>query len=496
MNISNNSQHSITFAFLSLFLGAIFVKSFSIPLNVQLISSHISSSHSLISSDYEQILRKTLLERVRLLASITEHPSSPGITRPYFSLAGTRARSLLFQMMLESGLSARIDPVGNVFGDVRCLSSPLTFDLHMHDNRGVVLLASHFDTVPHGGMWDGTYGVLASIAVAQTLKPYICDLPFDLQVAAFDDEEGASGFSVTNVGARAFAGLLNLSSDVIDAPAFAARFASVFNLNVSKSSFPTSFVDAVSARVNSAAASNSIERPYIAGLELHIEQGPTLQETGHAVAAVSAIAGQTRLRVVWTGTRGHAGTIPMSNRKDALSTAAKGVLLVEATARSVANWNNGNEDKTGRHIVATVGKLDVVNAGTNVIAGKVRMSVDIRAAEDDVRIDAVKSITEGFYKIGHDSGVYVEVEVVHEVQAVHMSPWITKVLEGAVDSPDLLVSGAGHDTQFMAEVMDVGMLFVRCRDGISHSPDEFVDEEDAYRGSIALLQAVQGLSDA
>lgn len=370
--------------------------------------------------------------------------------------------------MTASHLSAHIDPVGNIIGDLSCR----TVSNHSHSTRPLLLLGSHYDSVPSAGVWDGMYGLLSSIAVTHILHPRICSLPFDIRVVGFDDEEGASPYGVTNFGSKALSSSLHLQSDVRHLDALRSRFNVVF---------PSSHMHTLEARVEAAKLKPS-HRRLVAFLELHIEQGPVLEARGLPVGVVTAIAGQTRLSVTWRGTSSHAGTVPMPHRRDALAAAAEAVSHIERVAHGT------------KGLVATVGQLSVSPGATNVVPGHVVMTVDIRAQIDSVRERAMRKITRRLEEVSKQRGVGVEVETVHHVPAVQMSPWVTDVLKNVVGKEASLVSGAGHDAQFMTRVTNVGMLFVRCRDGISHSPDEFVDEEDAYRGAEALLNAVEAIA--
>lgn len=418
---------------------------------------------------------------------VTEDEARPGTTRPYLSNASMAARELLLEMATESGASkSYIDGVGNVYAQFSCTSQKnscttnTTGTCTTQHKRQILLLGSHFDTVASGGMWDGAYGIVAAYSVAQILRPRLCHLPFDIGVIAFDDEEGASPYGVTNFGARAFTSTLNFERDVMHREAFVKRFSTVFqNRRVG----PT--MEDVEAQVRASAFAFPKES-IVAFIELHIEQGPVLQQMKQSVAAVSAIAGQTRMSVAWKGERGHAGTVPMRYRKDALAAAAEGVVVVENIARSNAK------------LVATVGKLDVYGSGSNIVSGYTSMSIDVRSEDDFTRSKAVEDITQQLTKLSTRRGVNVSIKVTHDVDAVQMTPWLSDILASVLVNNETkkhkLISGAGHDTQYLAQVTDVGMLFVRCKDGISHAPDEFVNEEDEYAGALTLLNAVEALA--
>lgn len=457
-----------------------------------------------------EVLGVQLHARIHELAKISAQSKSggEGVNRPFLSQAGAQARQLLLSYMFDAGLTAYIDGAGNVLGQMSCPVTPM---------RRAVAMGSHFDSVRGGGKWDGVYGVLSAIAVAKVISGRaggVCALPFDLIVVAFDDEEGNNPFGTTNFGAKAFAGVLDFSTGVPRFPQMAREYAKIFPDVVRAGN--GSLEDRVAARVASAAVEP--ER-LLAFLELHIEQGPVLERQGIPVGAVDAIAGQTRLRVTIRGNKGHAGTVPMKGRVDALAAAAEAVSAVEQVGRAEGE----------RSLVATVGALVAEPGSTNVIPGVVRFSVDIRAPEDDVRLEAVRKIL-GFVKeLEKKRGVRVWYEKTHEVRAVSMSKWVREVVEGVKIGRGMywidgcggesglgencsasvgkvmrsengrrmitLTSGAGHDTQLMSRVTDVGMLFVRCRGGLSHHVDEHVEEEDSFEGASALLEAVEGIGE-
>lgn len=391
--------------------------------------------------------------------------------------------------MRHARLNPHVDGAGNVIGRLVCHT-------HFSTRRKALALGSHFDSVRGGGIWDGTYGVLSAIAVANVIarrKGGVCTLPFDLIVLAFDDEEGNNDFGTTNFGAKAIAGVHDLPQDVRP---LLQKYVQVFP----QVADAEDLLQAVADRVRkSALAPESL----LGFIEVHIEQGPVLEQMHASVGVVDAIAGQTRLSVTFDGEKGHAGTVPMLGRKDALAAAAEGVLLVEAIGRQ------GAEES----LVATVGVMSVSPGSSNVIPGSVTMSIDMRAPKDSVREQAVADAIAGLEGIGRERGVGVSVSKTHEVAAVGMSGWLREVLEevsggsaevsgcvrencsasfevGAGEESVVLTSGAGHDTQFMARITDVAMMFVKCRGGVSHHVDEHVDEEDAERGAWALLRAV------
>eukprot|EP00177_Eucheuma_denticulatum_P001869 GFKZ01003336.1.p1 GENE.GFKZ01003336.1~~GFKZ01003336.1.p1 ORF type:complete len:604 (+),score=85.13 GFKZ01003336.1:246-1814(+) len=454
----------------------------------------------------DDVLGPELHTRIHQLARFSApcENGAAGVNRPFLSVAAEQARQVLMSYMADAGLDAHVDGAGNVISTLTCTSSP---------GRRALALGSHFDSVRGGGVWDGTYGVLAAIAVAKVIsrRPAgVCALPFDLLVVAFDDEEGNNSFGSTNFGSKAFAGVLDIEKDVGDFAELARQYALIFP-QVKKGK--GGLEDRVANRVASAA----VEADKLLGfLEVHIEQGPVLERKGLSVGVVDAIAGQTRLAVTIRGQSGHAGTVPMDGRTDALAAAAEAVSVVERVGK-----------EGGDGLVATVGRLQVQPGSTNVIAGLVRFSVDVRAPEDGTRIAAVEEIVSTVRRMEGERGVEVSFEKTHEVGAVSMTPWIRETLEGlevrgtgvweaacfgkmgtencsasyegrdgGVESVKMttLTSGAGHDTQFVSKVTDVGMLFIRCKGGVSHHVDEHVDESDSYHGARTLLKAVESMA--
>lgn len=500
---TTSTQTSITrsLRFLSIIFALIFLTPYP---HYKSQTSH--STLTTITKPHLSILRHELLSNLHSLSNITENPNQLGVNRPFLSNAGNHARQFLLNHFRSAGLYSYIDGAGNVIGTATCSLS--TFK-HQIPRRRIVM-GSHIDTVPNGGMWDGTYGVLASLAIAKVLflRGGPCTLPFDYTIVAFDDEEGNNQFGTTNFGARAFAGVLNYPEDVPNWKLFAKQYSKAFSIPSNQ----------ISKHVQSATYNDSI----LAFLELHLEQGPVLESRGRPIGAVDAIAGQTRLLVDVIGHAGHAGTVPMGSRHDSLTTASEAILLVEQIGRKYSV----------RSLVATVGKLDVFPGTSNVISGQVQFTVDIRAPVDADRLAALREMYKGFGEAARKRNTKLSIKKVHEVDAVAMTPWVTEIIEQvvtdhAIRDPDIMgirentrnsalgvvegqgptmamvkdiglttmTSGAGHDTQFMAKITDVGMVFVRCKDGLSHHPDEHVSDDDAYEGALTLLRVVDKIAD-
>jgi allantoate deiminase len=315
-------------------------------------------------------------------------------------------------------------------------------------------VGGHLDTVRDAGKYDGTLGVLVGLACVERLRASGDSPPFAVEVVAFADEEGLR-FHTAYLGSWAFAGTLD--------PALLAR----------TDAAGVSIADAVRDFGGDPAAVAAAGREpirYLGFVETHIEQGPVLEALGLPVGVVAAIAGQTRLSVTFSGEAGHAGTVPMSLRRDALGAAAEFVLAVEAIGRATDG------------LVATVGQLVAEPGASNVVPGRVHLTLDVRHAGDAVRAGAVAAILDRATTIADSRGVAVAFDRRTDVDAVTCDAALTSSLASAVAAAGYpvrrLVSGAGHDAVALSARMPVAMLFVRCAGGISHNPAESVTVDD------------------
>jgi allantoate deiminase len=379
----------------------------------------------------------TVMERCDVLAMCTEEPGR--ITRPFASDAMRRAHVHVNEWMRRAGMTVVRDNIGNLRGR------------YEGTGASILLLGSHLDSVRDAGRYDGPLGVLVAIAAVQQLHDAGRRLPFGLEVLAFADEEGLR-YGSTYLGSRAVTGRLG-EEELRRTDAGGVTMA-----------------EAVSAFGGDPAKIAddrwSGERP-LGYVEVHIEQGPVLERLGLALGAVSAIAGQSRYRLTFTGEAGHAGTVPMAQRRDALVGAAAFVQLVHDAAAEQSN------------LVATVGQLEVRPGAANVIPGEVSLSLDVRSPDDAERRLACKNLLSAASEIADQRRLKVSAEQISERAAVSCSPRITALLRQAIgDGAVELASGAGHDGVYMSEITDIGMLFVRCKGGVSHNPAESVATED------------------
>jgi len=378
------------------------------------------------------------------LATLSDTPGA--LTRLFLSPAHKRAVSLVEGWMREAGLETHMDAIGNLVGQ--------------KGGGKKLLLGSHIDTVRDAGWYDGNFGVLAAIEAVQAAG----DLPYGIEIIAFGDEEGVR-FPQTLAGSRAVAG-------TFDPAALAGRDADGISMGEALAAFGGD-----SGAIAALARNPTDVLGYV---ELHIEQGPVLEAENLAVGIVTAINGASRFAVVVTGNAGHAGTVPMPMRRDALAAASEMVLAVEAVGRSTPD------------LVATVGALAVHPGAPNSVPGVVKFSIDVRAPADATRHEAVLAITNAFDRIAGSRNVDLSMTQTHDAPAVICASRLREQLAEAVKAngitPRFLPSGAGHDAMAIAELCPVAMLFVRCKGGISHTPEESITPEDAQTAIDVLVE--------
>ncbi|MES2760439.1 MAG: allantoate amidohydrolase [Pseudomonadota bacterium] len=377
-----------------------------------------------------------------------------GLTCSYMTPAHRRTASQLADWMRDAGMEAHIDAVGNVVGRLAC----------GRPGAKTLITGSHYDTVRDGGKYDGRLGILLPLAIVRHLHQHHERLPFDLEIIGFAEEEGVR-FKSTFLGSNAIAGQFDMAQlDALDADGVTMRAA-------------------LAEAGHDAAAIAGIARDPAALLgfvEVHIEQGPVLLEHGLAVGVVSAIAGSSRYLVELTGLASHAGTTPMNMRQDAAAAAAEIVLMVEERCSQAPS------------LVGTVGQLQVPNGSVNVIPGHCNLSLDIRAADDAVRLAAVADVLDAIARICAKRQVEASARQVVSAAAAPCAPWLMDQLGAAVERAGLprydLPSGAGHDAMAMAKFTDVAMLFTRCGNGgISHNRLETMTADDADVAAQVLL---------
>ncbi|MYM30734.1 allantoate amidohydrolase [Duganella sp. CY15W] len=376
------------------------------------------------------------------------------LTCAYMTPAHRKTAAQLLDWMREAGMDAHIDAVGNVVGVYHSDAA----------NAKTLITGSHYDTVRNGGKYDGRLGILLPVAIVRSLHARGEKLPFNLEIIGFAEEEGVR-FKSTFLGSTAITGHFDLSLlDQTDADGVSMR-------------------DALLAAGHDVARIPAIARnpaDLLGFVEVHIEQGPVLLQRDLALGVVTAIAGSSRYLVDLTGLASHAGTTPMSMRKDAAAAAAEIVLLVEQRCAQAPS------------LVGTVGQLQVPGGSVNVIPGACKLSLDIRAADDAVRLAAVKDVLDGIAAICARRQIECSIEQIVDASAAPCAARLMQQFGAAIERADLprfdLLSGAGHDAMAMAAITDVAMLFTRCGNGgISHNPLETMTADDADIAARVLL---------
>jgi len=377
-----------------------------------------------------------------------------GLYRGYLTPAYAAAQEALAGWMAQAGMAVRRDAAANLIGRYEggIPGAP------------ALLIGSHLDSVRDGGRYDGPLGIMLGVEVAATLHGTGRRLPFPIEVIAFGDEEG-SRFPAAMLTSRAVAGTLAPQAlDIADADGVPLAQA-----GVSLSDYLTA------VRAPGTA---------LAYLEAHIEQGPVLEAEGLAVGTVTGIAAQLRYQAIIKGMAGHAGTSSMPLRCDALAGAAEMILAIETIARADAS-----------ELVATVGRIEALPGAPNVIAGEVRFTIDIRSGDEARRDRAAAAIRDALAAIADRRDLDFAIHRVHDLPASPCDAALMDLMDAAVaDSGHpvrRLVSGAGHDAMVMAALCPTAMLFIRCRQGISHNPAEHVDPADADMA----LQVMLGFID-
>jgi OHCU decarboxylase len=393
-----------------------------------------------------------IMQWSEMLAAWSDDKDS--LTCAYMTPAHRQTAAQLLEWMREAGMDAHIDAVGNVTGVYRS---------HAPDAK-TLMTGSHYDTVRNGGKYDGRLGILLPIAIVRHLHQRGEPLPFNFEVIGFAEEEGVR-FKSTFLGSTAITGRFDLSLlDQVDADGISMR-------------------DALLAAGHDIARIPAIARDpamLLGFIEVHIEQGPVLLERDLPLGVVTAIAGSSRYLVDLAGLASHAGTTPMTMRKDAAAAAAEIVLLVEQRCAQAPS------------LVGTVGQLQVPGGSVNVIPGACKLSLDIRAANDAVRVAAVKDVLDGIAAICARRQVECNLQQIVDASAAPCAPRLMQQFGDAIERAGLprfdLLSGAGHDAMAMAAITDVAMLFMRCGNGgISHNPLETMSADDADIAASVLL---------
>jgi N-carbamoyl-L-amino-acid hydrolase len=381
-----------------------------------------------------------------------------GISRPALSRLEAEARDYVRGLMLECGLSVRLDPACNLFGRLGRAGKP------------AILTGSHIDTVPQGGKYDGALGVLAALACAREIGSTDA-YPLALEIVAFTGEE-SSRFGLSLFGSRAYTGALE--------PGRLPSYVDSSGIGIQDA------LAHLGASIEPLSRPTMMEKP-AAFIELHIEQGTLLRDAGAPVGVVTAIAAPTRLHVWLEGRASHSGASLPADRRDALVGAALVIAEIETLMKREEPWQS----------VATVGRMRVVPNVINVIPGEVELGIDIRGSDPGSKRRLVREIDKLIARVSAKRGLFARRQAVVNEEPVRMDERVVSLVEQAACEAGIrhtrVVSMAGHDAMQLAQVVPTGMILVRNQSGISHSPAEHIDREDIEAGARTLLKSLLAL---
>nr|XP_043607742.1 allantoate deiminase 2 [Erigeron canadensis] len=454
---------------------------------VVLVSPLLSAAtftHGVKNDLFPEILREEAVARLYELGKVSD--ADGYLERTFLSPASIRAGNLIRIWMEDAGLTTWVDGLGNVHGRIQPPNASNT----------ALLIGSHLDTVVDAGMFDGALGIVSAISALKVLNVTgkSKQLKHPVEVIAFSDEEGVR-FQSTFLGSAAIAGVLPVSSlQIPDKSGLTVQ-------NVLKDNLIHTTGETLSQL--------KYEPESVLGyVEVHIEQGPVLESVGLPLAVVKGIAGQSRLKVVVKGSQGHAGTVPMSMRQDPMVAAAELIVSLESLCKRPQDFIS-SDDPDGHcnafsitslagSLVCTVGEISTWPSASNVIPGQVTFTVDIRTTDDVGREAIIYELSKQMYAICDRRSVSCLMERKHDANAVECDAGLNSQLKSAayaalrrmtgenIGEVPVLMSGAGHDAMAMSHLTKVGMLFVRCRGGISHSPEEHVLEDDIWAAGLAM----------
>ncbi len=402
-----------------------------------------------------------LVDELDALAAISDQ-APPAVTRIVFTDTDIRARAYVKSLCEAAGLLVREDAIGNTFARWQGGDPQLP----------AVATGSHIDAIPNAGRYDGTVGVLGGLEAIRALMRRGHRPRRSIELVLFTSEE-PTRFGIGCLGSRVLAGTLDAAAGE----------------RLRDSTGAT--LDEVRGRAGFTGSLSSVRAPqdaYSAFVELRIEQGPLLERQGTDVGVVTAIAAPASLRITIDGEGGHAGAVLMKDRHDALLAAAEIALAVESAARST-----GSDDTVG-----TVGVCEVFPGAVNSVPSRARIEVDVRDIDQLRRDAALDRITKASHQVAGRRGVAVRIEAINADPPAHCSPEIVGALVRACEQHavtyERMISRAYHDSLFMSRIAPTAMLFIPCRAGVSHRPDEYASPEAIARGTAVLADALAYLS--
>ncbi|MFT6659876.1 MAG: allantoate deiminase [Maritalea sp.] len=380
-------------------------------------------------------------DRLTEIAKISE--DGPGVTRLPFTREHAVAVEMIESWMQDAGLQTHLDAAGTLVGRTNFTGATQT-----------LYMGSHQDSVRQGGAYDGIMGIALPILALKELHNEGVVLPFNVEVLAFADEEGVR-FPTALIGSRALTG-------TFDPDVLKLEDRDGISLEKAMQDFGLLPENIPNLKRNSDQA--------LGFVEVHIEQGPVLQDANLSLGVVTAICGIERHSVTFHGVSGHAGTLPMRNRQDALVGASKLISFVHELALNT------------EHLRATVGALDISPNVVNAVPHEARLTVEIRSADDNVRSEAAQRFEVKAKEIAQTHGLKLNYDRTYAQHAQQCADSLKRPLTAAVEVHAgralTLPSGATHDASAMADLGPIAMLFVRCKDGISHNPSEYASPED------------------
>ena len=414
--------------------------------------------------DYKNYSDSSFIEKgINELAKLTE-PNRP-YTRLVFSNEFYQAREWLHKEYLSLGLSISTDEAGNLIG---LLESKLNTD-------NVVIIGSHLDTVPAGGRYDGIAGVVSALNVIKYIIEKNIELPFNLAVYDYLGEE-LNSWGVSCIGARGIGGFLN--KDILNRVDSYGRVLS-------------QEIDKIGGNSNLLSAPLSKIKNIVACLELHIEQGKVLEKNNLEIGIVRSIPNISRHNVIIKGQAGHSGTVLMNERVDALVVASELIIYVNSIALEISMESNS-------HFVATVGKINVYPNSATIIPGVIDLTIDLRSVSDIAREKFLDGIKNKLIFLEKKYECELHINDLAFAPYVEMDKNINSLFKKSCNdfnlSSKLMDSGAGHDTAHLARVAPASMIFVPCKGGLSHCPEELAKLDDIAKGTAVITKLVLGLA--
>ena len=414
--------------------------------------------------DYKNYSDSSFIEKgINELAKLTE-PNRP-YTRLVFSNEFYQAREWLHKEYLSLGLSISTDEAGNLIG---LLESKLNTD-------NVVIIGSHLDTVPAGGRYDGIAGVVSALNVIKYIIEKNIELPFNLAVYDYLGEE-LNSWGVSCIGARGIGGFLN--KDILNRVDSYGRVLS-------------QEIDKIGGNSNLLSAPLSKIKNIVACLELHIEQGKVLEKNNLEIGIVRSIPNISRHNVIIKGQAGHSGTVLMNERVDALVVASELIIYVNSIALEISMESNS-------HFVATVGKINVYPNSATIIPGVIDLTIDLRSVSDIAREKFLDGIKNKLIFLEKKYECELHINDLAFAPYVEMDKNINLLFKKSCNyfnlSSKLMDSGAGHDTAHLARVAPASMIFIPCKGGLSHCPEELAKLDDIAKGTAVITKLVLGLA--